>query len=236
MADNKQKAPKPHKTPKEKAQESYKVHKEYRKLERRDRLPQFVITIICFLIIIGLFMGLYTEFDFLVDLNPREFSNFNVSAASTAIGSKVKLAFVNFFNALNSVSRVSSKLVNTFTISGDYSENDDLNTFLIDLNSTGVSYLNIHYPLIEHNSRKKFLDNYLTCLADVDTIKIFSGYIYPGEMHYAFVHKNDLQGICDIYGWHYATVALKFEEFELCYLDVDGNMHCFCEYGEGWFE
>ena len=104
MAD-KQKTPKPKKTPKEKAQESYKVHKEYMKLERRDRLPRFIIILISLILIVGVFVGLSSSYDF--DLSGKYVRNFyeiDMISARDSLSDNVRVSFYSFFSSLSSLS------------------------------------------------------------------------------------------------------------------------------------
>ena len=232
MADKKQKAPKPQKTPKEKAQESYKVHKEYRKLEKRDKLPGFIITIIIFVIFIGVFAGLYTQFDFELDFNPREHTEIDVSAPSKVLSAQMQNAFLSFFTTLKNVSSLADSAVHTAFSFNTLSDEPDVNVYLLNLKEVALTYIDTVSDPLYRLTLNNDLNKYLKALSNPDRIYIWEGYFIKGNFHKDYVHFRDLDKLyCDTLFpcWNAEDIHIKFVELELCH-KYNGELYKFCNH------
>ena len=90
----------------EKVKENRKIAKEYFRQERNARLPSFIITLVSFILIIGIFVGLAASYDY--DLSGKYVRNFyeiDMRAARDSLSDVMLVSYYSFFNSLSSISQ-----------------------------------------------------------------------------------------------------------------------------------
>lgn len=226
MADNKQKAPKPQKTPKEKAQESYKVHKEYRKLERRDRLPQFVITLISFILIVGVFVGLSASYDYdLTGKFVRNFYEIDMLEARDSISDKMLLSYYSFFSSLSDISQsldfTRSKVLSFY--SPDYYISQEYTDYITEVYSNSCIYIDKNYDSIivrwwiKQQLKHEFIDT------------LVGGGNWKTELRCKeILHSRNIPFINIDFGVDLLDLHNNLISYSVCHI-YDDVLYCYCE-------
>lgn len=222
MAKNKvPKAPPP--SPKEKANESYKVHKEYRKLQKRDKLPGFIITIIVFVIFVGVFAGLYTQFNFELDFDYKEYEDIDISTSSDILSGQLQNAFLSFFTTLSKTSSLASNTVST-VFTDKFSENTDVSIYLLTLSTSSEKYITENYSFFNRLRYKDKLHHVLSSYGDPSYTYLFQ--LVRGRSHLEYSHLSDLTEYSRIFGWDSNAVHLKFVELNICHVYNGEKFYC----------
>lgn len=215
-------------TPKDRAKDRYKVNKEYRKLEKRDKLPSFIITIIVFVLFIGVFTGLYTQYDYELELKPKEFTEINIVESSEVISAKLENSFVDFFIALSDITNLASKGTSYLSNYSSVSDNPEIDTYLKRLQADSKVYLKNNYGFLKRLTLTQELGYYIDSFGNPDVFYTVKG-LEPGVVHSAYAHNRNLEDIAAMFGWNSDVVHAKFLDFNICHV-YHGEFYHYCNY------
>ena len=216
-------------TPKDRAKDRYKVYKEYRKLEKRDKLPGFIITIIVFVLFIGVFTGLYTHYDYELDLKPKEFKEINVLDSSKVVSKQLKNGFITFFLTLDKASSLSDTAFDIVVSNDNLSDNPDVNVYLLSLKNQ--AYLdaeksNLAFAFVE----KQHVNYFIRAYSNPDAINLYKGYFIKGSFHKAYAHVELIVAKETCFpSWNLDEVHNKFVELEICHR-YNGELYKYCKH------
>ena len=214
-------------TAKDKAKERHKANKEYRKFERRDRLPRFIITLIIFIIFVGVFSGLYTLFDFELDFKFRDFSEVDISTPSALISLDISNAFYNFFSTLDDISSLSNSVVSLLH-SPNLSDNAQVNIYLKNLRNTSEQYLKENSDWFARIGLKSRLKRLITTYGNPEAVEaIPANHMVIPKFHLDFAHSIDISNIANVYGWDALLLHNDFLNLEICH-KYNGVLYEFC--------
>lgn len=213
-------------TAKDRAKDKHKVNKEYRKLEKRDKLPGFIITIIVFVLFVGVFTGLYTQYDYELELSPKEFNNIDISDSSKVLGSRLENSFLSFFLTLDNISSSADSVINFISANNTLSDDSEVNLYLFNLKRIALLHIdNESYNSLMKFSTKQALNKFISAYANYNYSYV-SGFS-TGWKHLNFAHNYDFEDICAAHGWDAELEHENFVNYKICHYYL-GNEYFYC--------
>ena len=213
----------------EKVKENRKIIKEFNRQERNARLPGFIITIIVFVLFIGVFTGLYTQYDYELELKPKEFTEINIVESSEVLSAQLNNAFFTFFTTLNDVSSLADTTFNFVFSNNDLSDKPDVNLYLLSLKQKAlvdISEKNIFIRYIMQSG----LDIELKAYANPDALLIKKGYFIKGRFHKDYAHLLELKSYSELYpSWDVEKIHNDFVDLEICHR-YNGELYKYCNH------
>lgn len=213
-------------TPKDRAKDRYKANKEYRKLEKRDKLPNFIITIVVFILFIGIFLGLYNSADYdLKDYYVKNFHHIDMISARDSLSNVMNLSFSSFFLTLGEISSAVNdtrdKYFSAYTVS--FYGSEEYTAYISFLYMDCCNYINENYPFLIRWYVRRVLQqeviNRLTILKSDRQNQYFKS-IHIANIPY--VNPNIYDFGIDVTLLHDNLVKYSFCH---CYNDV---LYCYC--------